>query len=145
MRHRIVIEIESHVGSLADADFDSLVCRERVWRKRQQFRLLFDEDVAYGATLVLWPRSCCSDIGSPLCRLLIQVLERSPLTGFKEGAAHVAYESFHAALLVSARDSHGARLEAIMTSELQELWVKAHSVALPLKHSAFQVIVQATD
>ena len=49
VRHRVVVQVEAHVGGLADADLDPLIGRVRIVGQADQVRALFGEDLGDGA------------------------------------------------------------------------------------------------
>jgi hypothetical protein len=78
---------------------------------------------------------------APLLRLLVQVIQVMPLPSGKETVAYIANCSFNSTFFIASRHGYRARLETVMSGQVQQGGMKADGVALALKDSRFEVVI----
>ena len=83
----VIIEIEAHVGRLADFYMGYLVGWERLLGQRQQLGLLLGESVADSLGALFGQGSVASNTDHPHRSLLIQVIDISECSTSKEAIA----------------------------------------------------------
>ena len=119
MRHRVVVQIEAHIGGLANLDLHALLGRKGVLGQGQEPRLFLQEGLAHREARVLGTGPVRGRAQAPGFGLGVEVVEILPAAGGKEAVADVPNGPFHPALLVAAGHRHRAWLEAVMGGELQ--------------------------
>ena len=139
---RVVVEIEAHIGRLADLDGDALEQRIGIVWQRQQARRLGREGCAHAQRGLLGTRPVGRRTRAPGCGLGIEIVEIGEAAGGEEAVAHIADSALDATLLVAARHRYRTRLEAIVRSECDQRRMEADGVALSLQHRALQVVVE---
>src|SRR6266478_7274138 len=72
----------------------------------------------------------------------VQITDIFELAGSKKSVANKTYRSFHAPFFVSARDRHRARLEPIVSGQLQQRRMEADRLGAPLKYRTAEVVVE---
>src|SRR5688572_29820431 len=142
VRDGVVVEVEANVRRLAHLHLDTLVCRKRVSRQRQELTALVLKGIPDRARTVFDPRSLARAGIRPLARLLIEVGEVRELPGREEGVPNVADGSLDATFLVAASHGHRPRLEAIVSRQLEQQGIESNGVALPLEHGALEIVVE---
>jgi hypothetical protein len=142
MRHGVVVEVEAHVRCLAHRHGHALTERELVLRQRQQLASFGIVGLAHAQGAVLDPTPIGGLGPAPLRGLRVEIVQIGEGAPGEEAVADVADGALHAALLVTARHRHWARLEAVVAGQCQQAWVEADRVALALEHRALEVVVQ---
>ena len=90
-RHRVVVQVETHVGRLADVCGGAVVANEAVFRQTEQVGALAFESVADQLLVVLVRSALRGRRLAPLERLLVQVIDIAVLSRRKEARADLAF------------------------------------------------------
>ena len=141
-RHRIVVQVEAHIGRLADLHRHLFIGRIRMLRQRQKMCRFQGEGFAHAQGRVLGATPVSRLSRTPGLGLRIEVRQIEEGATGEEGFANIANGPFHAPLLIPSRDRHRARLVAIMAGELQQGGIEADRLPLSLEDGALQVVVQ---
>src|SRR5271157_3375810 len=104
MGYGVIIEIEAHVGRLADFHMGYLVGWEWLLGQRQQLGLLFGEGVADSFGALFGQGPVASNTDHPHFGLLIQIIDISECSACKETIADESDRPLDATLLVSSSD-----------------------------------------
>src|ERR1017187_5447169 len=64
------------------------------------------------------------------------------LAGSKKSVANKTYRSFHAPFFVPARDRHRARLEPVMSGQLQQRRMEADRLGAALEYRTLEVVIE---
>ena len=100
------------------------------------------KDLAHAEGLLVRTAPIGSQAVAPSLGLGIEVVEIDERAGGKEAVADITDGALDSALLIAARDGDGARLEAVVSGELEQRGVKADGIALALEHDALEIVVE---
>ena len=142
MRDGVVVGVESYVGGLADCDLDTFFAREGVVGELEQMSPFFGKHLGDGALGVLGTGALGGTGLAPLVGLVIEVVEVVESPGAEEALAGKSDMALHPALLISTRGRDGARLEAVVSGELEQRGVEADGVGAAFEHDATHVVEQ---
>lgn len=120
MRHRVVVEVEAHIGRLAHGGGHALAQRPVVRGQRQQMVLLGHEGTAHRLAVILWPGPLARRTVAPAPGLGVEVGQIGEAARGEESGAHVTNNPLHATLLVAPPYSHGPRFEAVVRRQGQQ-------------------------
>ena len=139
---RVAIAVERHVGSATHGRLDPLMTGKGLRRHGQQMRSLFEEGLIDRSPPVLWPGSLGGTALTPVIGIPVESFETPALAQRNEGGPQVANRALDPTFLIAASWRHGARIEAIVISQLEETRVVTDRVPLALEHDAAQVVVE---
>jgi hypothetical protein len=142
MRHRVVVEVEAHIGRLADLDGDPLDQRIGIVRQGEQSRRLIEEDLMHRICWLFWTRPVCRSAIAPDRSLGVEIVDINKMARCKEAVADIANRTLDAAFFIAARHRDRAGLIAIVRGKRQQRRVEANGVTLAFQHRAFKIIVQ---
>ena len=142
MGHRIVVQIETNIGRLADADLDAFEQGRGVVGQRQQTWRLIGEHLAHGAVRLAGAAPVGGETATPGIRLGIEVVEIGEAAGREKGLADVTDGTLYAALLVAARHGYGTRLEAVVSGKLQQRGMESDRVTASFQYRTFKIIIE---
>ncbi len=141
-RHRVVVEVEAHVGGLAHADRLDLFADKRRRGQAQQMVALALEGLAHAQGGVLRAGAFARVCHAPGGGLGVEVVQVGELAPGEEGVADIADAALDPPLLVAASWRHRARLVAVMPGQGQKRGVQADGIPAALEHGRLQVVVQ---
>src|SRR5450432_164098 len=142
VRDRVIVEIEASVRSLANFDIEALVSRKWLVREHEKLAALIVEGITHRARRVFDPFALGRARRDPLVGLTIEIGEIGVRARGEESVANVANRTLDAALFVAARDSDGPDFEMVVRRDLLDLGIEPNDVAAPLKHGAFEIVVE---
>src|SRR2546422_170365 len=142
VRDRVVVQVEAHVGCLADMDGDALVRGEGIVGQSQHGRLLGVADFPDGVRSVLGALALGGGSPTPLSCLPVEVGQIREGARRKESIPYEAYGALATSLLVSPSHGHGARREAIVSGKFEKERVEADRFIDTLEDGTFQIVIQ---
>src|SRR5450759_5865817 len=105
-------------------------------------RAFLGEHCTHAAVAIFRTAAQARFLQAPRCCLGVQITDIFELTGSKKTVANKTYRSFHAPFFVPARDRHRARLEPIMSGELQQRRMEADRLGAALEHRTLEVVIE---
>jgi hypothetical protein len=79
---------------------------------------------------------------APSVGLSVEIVKIGEVAGSEERVTYVTYGSFHAALLVAARNRDGPGFVAVMSGKTQQCGMEADRLATAFQHRTLQIVVQ---
>src|SRR6516162_3043797 len=140
--HRVIVEVKTDIGRLADLDRQALVQRIGMVRQLEQTGRFLGEGLANRRCLLLRARPVRRHAGAPGRGLGVEVVHIDKLASRKEVVANIADSALDPSLLVAACNRHRARFVAIMRGEREQRGMEADSIALALQHRALEIVVE---
>jgi hypothetical protein len=106
VRDRIVVQVEAHVGRLADLHGEEQLTRVWILRQREQAGLFAPEGLAHGDRGFFAAGPLGSGTRALVCSLRIEIVEVRESASGKEALTYEADCPFNSALLVAPCDGH---------------------------------------
>src|SRR6266481_3238141 len=105
-------------------------------------RAFLGEHRTHAAVAIFRASTQARFLQAPRGCLGVELSDIVELAGSKKSVANKTYRSFHAPLFVAARDRHRARLEPIVSGQLQQRWMEADRLGAPFQNCTFEVVIE---
>src|SRR5215813_800185 len=133
MRDRVVVSIVADVDRLVGVDACDQISFKRMGRKREQSGLLFGEDLADRAGIIIGPGAAVRRRVAPLQRLAIEVLESGKAASGEEGIANIADGPFDPPFLIATAGLARESGEMIVAAQVEKPGMKTDRIAKALQ------------